>query len=109
MFGSRARVFSERGMSTAEMSSLMPFIFWMSLARCGPPAVHPKSPPRRRAATRPKRARVMKSLRSDRRHISNRKCNDNQHQRDRQHIADDARFAALTRPTRGLDDALVHD
>src|SRR5438067_2778812 len=108
MFGSRARKFSDCVMLTAAMSSLMPLRFWMSLARCGPPAVHPKPPPNKRAATKPKRAKVMQFLRSDGGDICYRKCNDNQRRRDRQHIADDAVFAALARLGRGFDDALVH-
>src|SRR5256885_5660427 len=106
MSGSRGRVFDERVISTAEMSSLMPFKFWMSLARCGPPAVHPKpppSPPSRRIATRPKRDGAMQFLRSDGGHICYRKCNDNQRRRDRQHVTHDAGFAALARLGRGLD------
>src|SRR5439155_9469956 len=106
MFGSRARRFSDCVIVTAAMSSLMPLRFWMSLARCGPPLVHPK-PPNTRAATKPKRAKVMQFLRSDGGDICYRKCNDNQRRRDRQHIADDAVFAALARLGRGLDDAVV--
>src|SRR3954453_9893598 len=107
MFGSRARRFSDCVIVTAAMSSLMPLRFWMSLARCGPPLVHPK-PPNTRAATKPKRARVMQFLRLHGGDICYRKCNDNQRRRDRQHITDDAVFAALARLGRALDDALVH-
>src|SRR3954468_10854046 len=106
MFGSRARKFSDCVMLTAAMSSLMPLRFWMSLARCGPPLVHPK-PPNTRAATKPKRAKVMQFLRLHGGDICYRKCNDNQRRRDRQHITDDAVFAALARLGRRLDDALV--
>src|SRR2546421_8617429 len=107
MFGSRARRFSDGVIVTAAMSSLMPLRFWMSLARGGPPLVHPK-PPNTRAATKPKRAKVMQFLRLHGGDICYRKCNDNQRRRDRQHIADDAVFAALARRGRGFDDALVH-
>src|SRR5438874_8600687 len=106
MFGSRARVLAERVMSTAEISSLMPFRFWIVLARCGPPASHPTAPPSMRA-TSARRAQIMQSPRLDRGHISNRKCNDNQGQRDRQHIAHDAGLVGLARPARALDNALV--
>src|SRR5436305_1247653 len=75
MFGSRARKFSDCVMLTAAMSSLMPLRFWMSLARCDPPLVHPKPPPNKRAATKPKRAKVMQFLRSDGGDICYRKCN----------------------------------
>src|SRR5438477_10708958 len=102
MFGSRARVLAERVMSTAEISSLMPFKFWIVLARCGPPASHPKAPTSRRTRSA-RRAQFMQSPRSDGGHISNRKCNDNQGQRDSQHIAHDAVFAGLARPARALD------
>src|SRR5919205_2525478 len=104
MFGSRARVFAERVMSTAEMSSLMPFKFWMSLARLGPPMSQPNAPPKTRAAISPQRASCMQFLRLHGGHISNRKCNDNQHGGDHQHIAHDAVFARLARPGRALDD-----
>src|SRR5438045_3281261 len=102
MFGSRARVLAERVMSTAEISSLMLFKFWIVLARCGPPASHPTAPPSMRA-TSARRAQIMQSPRLDSAHISNRKCNDNQGQRDRQHIAHDAGLVGLARPARALD------
>src|SRR5258707_6093185 len=108
MFGSRARRFSDWVMLTAAMSSLIPLRFWVSLARSGPPTVQPKPPPRTRAATSPRRARLMQSLRLDGGHICYRKSNNNQRRRDRQHITDNAVFAALARLGRALDDALVH-
>src|SRR5258706_14871223 len=108
MLGSRARRFSDWVMLTAAMSSLIPLRFWMSLARSGPPTVQPKPPPRTRAATSPRRARLMQSLRLDGGHICYRKSNNNQRRRDRQHITDNAVFAALARLGRALDDALVH-
>src|SRR5438046_2009831 len=106
MLGSRARRFSDWVMLTAAMSSLIPFKFWMSLARCGPP-LHPKAPPSTRIATRAKRDRAMQFLRSDGGHICYRKCNDNQRRRDRQHVTHYAVFAALARLGRGLDDARI--
>src|SRR5712672_2879570 len=108
MLGSRARKFSDWVMLTAAMSSLIPLRFWMSLARSGPPTVQPKPPPRTRAATSPRRARLMQSLRLDGGHICYRKSNNNQRRRDRQHITNNAVFAALARLGRALDDALVH-
>src|ERR1700687_1087598 len=108
MLGSLARKFSDWVMLTAAMSSLMPCRFWMSLARSGPPTVHPKPPPRTRTATSPRRARLMQSLRLDGGDICYRKSNNNQRGRDCQHITDNAVFAALAHLGRGLEDALVH-
>src|SRR5438045_8891949 len=106
MLGSRARRFSDWVLLTAAMSSLIPFKFWTSLARCGPP-LHPKAPPSTRIATRAKRDGAMQFLRSDGGHICYRKCNDNQRRRDRQHVTHDAVFAALARLGRGRDDARI--
>src|SRR5580704_5079372 len=113
MLGSRARRFSDWVMLTAEMSSLIPLRFWMSLARSGAPIAQPQAPPSVSPATSakraPKRARVMNLLRSDRQGICYRKCNNNQQCRDQQHITHDAGFAALADLVGAEDDALIHD
>src|ERR1700686_5925050 len=113
MLGSRARRFSDWVMLTAEMSSLIPLRFWMSLARSGAPIAQPQAPPSVSPATSakraPKQARIMNLLRSDRQGICYRKCNNNQQRRDQQHITHDAGFAALAGLVRAEDDALIHD
>src|SRR5437667_8586614 len=80
----------------------------MSLAGCGPPTTHPLAPPSARAKANPKRSEFIGFLRLDRNHIRYRKCNNNQHQRYPQYIAQDAIFAGRAGSLRGLDDALVH-
>src|SRR5580692_12791529 len=113
MLGSRARRFSDWVMLTAEMSSLIPFRFWMSLARSGAPVAQPQAPPSTSPATSakraPKRARIMNLLRSDGQGICYRKCNNNQQRRDQQHVTHDAGFAALADLVGAVDDALIHD
>src|SRR5437588_6395197 len=109
MLGSRLRMFGDWVMLTAAMSSLIPLRFWMSLARSGAPTPQPQAPPRISPATSANRAIVMNQLRSDGRHICYRKCNHNQHRRDKQHITHAAVFAALPGLVRGLDNALIHD
>src|SRR5216684_7557078 len=109
MFGSRARAVSDCVIDTAEMSSLIALRFWMSLARCGPPATQPHAPPSARAKANPQRSRVIGFLRLDRCHIRYRKCNNNQHQRYPQDIAQHAELAGRAGLLRARDDALVHD
>src|SRR5580700_602147 len=109
MLGSRARRFSDWVMLTAEMSSLIPFRFWMSLARSGAPVAQPQAPPSISPATNARRAIVMNRLRSDRQGICYRKCNNNQQRRDQQHVTHDAEFAALADLVGAEDDALIHD
>src|SRR5258708_11158717 len=109
MFGSRARAVSDCVIETAEMSSLIALRFWMWLAGCGPPATQPHAPPSARAKANPKRSGVIGFLRLDRCHIRYRKCNNNQHQRYPQYIAQNAVLAGRAGSLRGLDDALVHD
>src|SRR5258707_1570608 len=104
MLGSRARAVSDCVIETAEMSSLIALRFWMSLARCGPPATQPHAPPSARAKANPQRSVVIGFLRLDRRHICYPKCNNNQHQRHPDDIAQDAIFAVRAGPLPGLHD-----
>ena len=69
MFGSRTCEVSDRVIDTAEMSSLIAFRFWMSLARSGAPASQAETP-NPRARINPQRSSVIEGLRSDGDHIS---------------------------------------
>src|SRR6266536_3257100 len=109
MFGSLGREVSDCVILTAEMSSLMALRFWMSLARSRPPETQPLAPPIAKARANPQRSSIIGFLRLHRSHIRYRKCNNNQHQRYPQDIANHAVLPGRTGFLRARDDALVHD